>query len=407
MNHCMLPLLAGLLLAPVLAQAQQGIHTVRGKVWRDYNVDGLRGAEESDLGVADQTVELWNAAGTTLLMSTQTNDGGNYLFNVLVTGAISYRVRVPMSPSQFPRISPMQVGNNPQIDSDIHPDGEFKGYTDPIVGLANVPRSAVDAGLDPLDVHVGNLAWLDLDDDGRQDAGEPGIAGITVEMWNAARSVRYATATTANDGTYVLRAPGYGSFRMHFSLPAGGRHSPPLVGSDTTLDSNVIATGADAGWTDDLELPRLLISISSMDAGYAFDNPADVALEYANVPAVVYPGGVASWTLWVRERAHRAVASVRVLAAAPAGMSQFAWQCTPQGGASCPSGGGGTLDLAQALPADAALRIDFSARAGAGQATFLATASATVAGPQVEVSPVNNSIEAILRSDFLFRAGFE
>ena len=40
----------------------------------------------------------------------------------------------------------------------------------------------------PTPINVGNFVWHDLDHDGRQDAGEPGLAGITVQLWNGAKT---------------------------------------------------------------------------------------------------------------------------------------------------------------------------------------------------------------------------
>ena len=39
----------------------------------------------------------------------------------------------------------------------------------------------------PTPINIGNFVWDDLDQDGRQDAGEPGIAGVTVQLWNSAK----------------------------------------------------------------------------------------------------------------------------------------------------------------------------------------------------------------------------
>lgn len=395
-----------LFLLSASVQAQQGLHTVRGKVWRDYNVDGLRGIEEANLGVVGMTVELWNSSATTMISSTQTDANGNYELSAFVSGTISYRVRIIRNTTRFPNISPKHVGGNMLVDSDFNPSGTFINFTDVINGLANVPRTAVDAGLEPIKILLGDRTWLDLDEDGRQEAGEPGLSGITVEIWNAQRTRRYDVDTSDLDGKYILLAPGYGSFRLRFSLPSGGNYTFMDSDPQDTNDSDVIPSGNDAGWTEIQVFSTNLISTSSIDAGYTFENPADVALEYTNVPSLVYPDSVVGWTLWVRERVQRAVGSVRLRATVPAGMTQFAWQCTPQGGATCPTGGSGALDITQNLPANGALRIDFSARAGM-QAQFVTSASAEVASPQIEVSPANNVAQAIMKNDQIFRGSFD
>ena len=40
----------------------------------------------------------------------------------------------------------------------------------------------------PTPINVGNFVWDDLDQDGRQDAGEPGLAGIVVQLWNGTKT---------------------------------------------------------------------------------------------------------------------------------------------------------------------------------------------------------------------------
>ncbi len=64
---------------------------------------------------------------------------------------------------------------------------------------------------DPAPIELGNRVWSDTDADGIQDAGEPGIAGVTVELYAAAGTVRLAFVHTAADGTYYfneITAPG-------------------------------------------------------------------------------------------------------------------------------------------------------------------------------------------------------
>ncbi len=40
----------------------------------------------------------------------------------------------------------------------------------------------------PTPINVGNFVWDDLDHDGRQDTGEPGLANVTVQLWNSAKT---------------------------------------------------------------------------------------------------------------------------------------------------------------------------------------------------------------------------
>ena len=53
-----------------------------------------------------------------------------------------------------------------------------------VMGQAPIPT----ATRTPTPINVGNFVWDDLDQDGRQDAGEPGLAGITVQLWNGTKT---------------------------------------------------------------------------------------------------------------------------------------------------------------------------------------------------------------------------
>ncbi|MCU0471427.1 MAG: fibronectin type III domain-containing protein, partial [Arcicella sp.] len=47
-------------------------------------------------------------------------------------------------------------------------------------------------------IEVGNRIWNDLDKDGIQDAGEPSLTGVTVELWKVGGTSSVATTTTDN-----------------------------------------------------------------------------------------------------------------------------------------------------------------------------------------------------------------
>ncbi len=63
------------------------------------------------------------------------------------------------------------------------------------------------ASLTPTNADLGNRIWFDVDDDGEQDAGEPGIAGIDVTVsWldPGDGSTRSITTTTNEEGEYAF-----------------------------------------------------------------------------------------------------------------------------------------------------------------------------------------------------------
>ncbi len=69
--------------------------------------------------------------------------------------------------------------------------------------------SALPAAAAP--INVGNFVWEDINGDGVQDAGEPGMAGATVQLWDGAKTSLLDSATTNASGNYSLVAPAQAS----------------------------------------------------------------------------------------------------------------------------------------------------------------------------------------------------
>lgn len=88
---------------------------------------------------------------------------------------------------------------------------------------------------------IGDFVWLDLDFDGIQDAGEPGIPNVTVILSGAAESTPYADTTKTNaNGIYQFQVPPPGTYKVTFILPAGSGLKPTTqnAGGDDAKDSD-------------------------------------------------------------------------------------------------------------------------------------------------------------------------
>lgn len=120
----------------------------------------------------------------------------------------------------------------------------------------------------PTPINIGNFIWDDLDGDGAQDAGEPGVPGVTVQLWNSTKSSLIAQTTTNASGNYTVVAPLPGSYRVRVLLNAGDFFTgKDLASGDDTKDSDINPSGLDAGFTDIIVIASNVISISSIDAG--------------------------------------------------------------------------------------------------------------------------------------------
>ncbi len=90
----------------------------------------------------------------------------------------------------------------------------------------------VDAGVVPPPVlgSIGDLVWSDTDGNGIQDADEPGVAGVRVELLDADGNV-VDSVTTGADGSYLFDELPLGDYQVRFTAPDGTTLSPqaPVV----------------------------------------------------------------------------------------------------------------------------------------------------------------------------------
>ena len=96
---------------------------------------------------------------------------------------------------------------------------------------------------------IGNYVWVDENGDGVQDAGEPGIPGVTVELYNNNGDLVDTTVTDANGG-YIFTEVALGTYTVKVdtsTLPAG-LAANPTYDEDGGGDSEIIvllAAGAE------------------------------------------------------------------------------------------------------------------------------------------------------------------
>ncbi|MEN9892749.1 MAG: hypothetical protein RLY78_3044, partial [Pseudomonadota bacterium] len=206
------------------------------KVWFDTDGDGQQDAGEA--GAAGVTVQLLNAAGT--VVATQlTNASGNYLFSDLAPG--SYSVKF-VAPSGY-KFTTANSGAD-ATDSDV--DGTT-GTTGSYTLASGDARTDVDAGLKVCLVKIGDKVWLDADKDGVQDAGEAGVAGVTVKLVGAGTdgvlgtsddTVR--TTTTDASGNYSFADVAHGSYRVQLVVPSSYALTTANVGTNDAVDSDFV-----------------------------------------------------------------------------------------------------------------------------------------------------------------------
>jgi hypothetical protein len=89
---------------------------------------------------------------------------------------------------------------------------------------------------------LGDRAWEDTNANGVQDDGEPGLAGVAVELYTCDGTFVAATVTDAN-GYYLFSSLTPGSYYVKFVTPGGYIITPANVGDDA-FDSDIDGNGA-------------------------------------------------------------------------------------------------------------------------------------------------------------------
>jgi uncharacterized surface anchored protein len=198
-------------------------------VWIDRNSNGIQDASENE-GVRDFSVQLYDGTGS-LVNSTATDSSGRYRFSGLIPG--DYYVR--FAPPEEWLISPRDVGGDDALDSDADLGSGLRTITTTLIGGEN--DLSWDLGVF-LPAALGDRVWHDQDGDGVQDAGEPGIAGISVTLRNAANAV-VSTTTTIADGVYRFEKLYPGDYYVEFgATPGYSEASPRDAEANDLLDSD-------------------------------------------------------------------------------------------------------------------------------------------------------------------------
>ncbi len=210
------------------------------RVFEDDNLNGIQDADED--GVAGVVVKLLDEDGNEL-DSTTTDENGNYRFVNLDPG--NYIVEITL-PTDY-QLTSADQGDDDAADSDFAQDTRRS----PVITLASSEdNDTIDAGIYKL-ASIGDRVFSDANDNGVQDDGEAGIAGITVILRNA-DGTEAATTTTDENGDYKFTGLNPGQYRVEVTLPTDGSvaFSAQDQGTDDTKDSDVDPTSAQTDLID-------------------------------------------------------------------------------------------------------------------------------------------------------------
>jgi SdrD B-like domain len=241
---------------PGLSPGANASTLINGRAFIDLNGDGLQSPNAevlyNEVGIPNATVTVTASSGASVV--TKTNEIGDWVVNTDLPGP--FRIQYTGLPAKLTdgsnRAGSLQFNNGGL--SNLGAFGKVDGLGS-IVDLTDVDL-----------VGIGNRVWDDLNANGIQDAGEPGIPNVVITISSPTGSLRTAsgcngttgdgvatTVTTDAQGLYqfVCLDPGK-SFTLSIDksqLAVGGplagyNATISVAGGDITLDSNGIDGGA-------------------------------------------------------------------------------------------------------------------------------------------------------------------
>ena len=225
--------------------------SVGGAVWEDANVNGLfdHGEEPlADVGVVllRRKGDAWETAG-----ATQTDEQGEYRFDVLPPGTYAARFTLPAGYL----FTDLPAAGAQGARSAVEPVAGQTGQTEPFRLDMGEKRGDLHAGgIRP--GTVGDYAWVDLNGNGLQDYGEPPLPGVTVTLFVVGadgRATELSAARTDEYGLYRFEGLRPGVYRLRAELPAGYSFTVNRTGLQE-IDSDIAEGPGPAGETADFSL---------------------------------------------------------------------------------------------------------------------------------------------------------
>ncbi|NNF01492.1 MAG: T9SS type A sorting domain-containing protein, partial [Bacteroidia bacterium] len=179
-------------------------------VWCDDNGDGIQDATEAP--IAGVVIELLDALGNVIATDT-TDANGLYLFDFLPPA--TYTVNV--------------------VDATVPAGKDLTTNNDPTTVNLGPGENRLDVDFGYMyNGTIGDYVWCDENLDGIQDASEPAIAGVVLELLDAQGNV-IATDTTDANGLYLFTDLGPGQYTVNVvdaTTPVGKElttNNDPLV----------------------------------------------------------------------------------------------------------------------------------------------------------------------------------
>lgn len=220
---------------------------ISGFIWYDVNMDGMRDDDESPL--QNIPVLLYTCNGT-FVTSVLSQTDGSYSFTDIPDGI--YKIYVSLA----------GIGttyNYTLLSDSTDNKINYMGYTECF--STDTSSFVFDGGITVFP-YIGDKVWEDLNGNGIQNEGEPGIANVVVELYNASGLIE--STTTNSFGSYTFHSIFPGQYYIKFKTP--NEYLPTKHVVDTTGNSAV--TNANGPKTTDFFEVAPQIDNFSLDGGF-------------------------------------------------------------------------------------------------------------------------------------------
>ncbi|HEY4284368.1 MAG TPA: SdrD B-like domain-containing protein, partial [Chthoniobacterales bacterium] len=257
--------------------------TIGDFVWQDNNSNGCQ--DNGEPGIQGVQVDLFSGCGgsrsATPIATQMTDANGHYLFTNLCAGNYTVCFHTPTGfMSTIHQSASCNGGVNPNLldsdcsatDCNICVNLPTDNSSDITIDCGYVPTNRGDCmGV------IGDFVWQDLNGNGCQDAGEPGMQGVTVDIFMGCgdSKTQIGTTTTGANGQYLFSDLCAGTYTICFHTPTG--FNPTQVGAScgansTGNDSNCSAQDCNICVT----LPANDTINRTIDCGYLSTCPLTV-----------------------------------------------------------------------------------------------------------------------------------
>lgn len=175
-------------------------------------------------------------------------------------------------------------------------------------------------------IQIGNRVWIDTDGDGIQDAGEAGVAGVTVSLYTSG-GVLITSTTTDADGLYYFNVNPNTDYQIRLDNTADFQSGGPLANYNPTLANQ---GGNDAIDSDGVDVGGGTIGTNVSTAGpgandHTFDFGFTILPDLELTKQVDNPapnvGDLVEYTVEVRNTGNTSASGITVTDTLPAGLS--------------------------------------------------------------------------------------